>query len=175
MRAIIGISKSPLVLLLAILPLAACAQQDATKKSFDDPKAYSWYIRNMRYEINGKYKEFNQAFRAGSVAALKAARWRYYKEAESAESKLQNLVPFAKGDKGFRAAALELAQFYKTMTKKDYQAIIDYYEKGDLNKENISKIKEIVDRLTKQEITLDQKYIAALKAFELAHGLPPSE
>lgn len=162
------ISSAAIVLAIVVTTLPAFAQ----KKAFSDAKSYSWYIRNMRYELAGKYIDFNRAFRVGNTDELKAARWRYFKEAEKYEAQLQNLEPYAQGDHGFRAAALALVSFYKNSMKKDYLEIVTYYEQENLTKETIAKMKTTINRLSQQELILEEKYVTTKRAFEQAHGLP---
>lgn len=163
-----------LFLSYALLSLAS-TPLFAQQKVLKDAKAYSWYIRNMRYQLQEKHADFQDAFGVGNVNELNSARWRYFKKAEEAEANLKNLQTFEGGDQGLKQASIALISFYKKMMKEDYLQIVNYFSKEDMSQETIQKIKSIIQKLSAQEKTLYQSYLTALRAFENAHGLPKSE
>ena len=75
-------------------------------------------------------------------------------------------MPAYKGDSSLRDAAVRSFSFYKDVFENDYSRIITIRKKGvDMTSEDIEEMKNIVDKITRDEKVFDKSFHNAQKNF----------
>lgn len=149
---------------------------DAPAKKFENAVDYNDYIINEQTRVGMVIKEFNAAFeRSKDTLEIHTARKAIIRQADSAITRIKNLVPF-KGDTSLKKNALRLFRFYSEIAGKEYREFVQlYFSKEKITTEISKQLQDIVADITEREKVLDANFQEAQKAFAAKYNIKLTE
>ena len=80
-------------------------------------------------------------------------------------------LPAYEGDTKFRDAGVNLFQFYKEISAKEYKEMIDILRKENIQTSDIDRLTVLEEQISKREQPLDEAFQKAQEAFAKKHNL----
>jgi len=125
---------------------------------------YNDYIVSRQTKLLQNVLDFSKAAEINLDSAEKMLE----KFADETTLKIEEIkgMPAYHGDSALRNAAVRTFSFYKDVFQDDYSSIIRIRKKGDeMTSEDMDEIKNIVDKITREEEGFDKSFHNAQKNF----------
>ena len=158
--------KKLLTILLLVTSFAAKSQ------TFTDPIAYNDYIVDLQNKIGEKLIAFNEqvASETASYASVEPYFLAMGAEMQDAVIKIRTL-PEYEGNTDLRNAATALFDFYLNTFQNEYLIMLNLVFDPDFDAEDLTKLQEILTRITEQEGILDSNFQTAQQAFATKYNI----
>ncbi len=156
-----------LVLLLSFVVVSNLKAQ-----TFSTPVAYNDYIVNSQNELVSLLLVFNEQVAADGAEkdSLLALADQMTLKAESLVSRVQAMSDY-EGNWDLRNSALELFQFYVRTFSNEYREMIELIFATELDEATLTKLNEILEKVTNAETYYDNKFAEAQQAFAKKHNI----
>ncbi|TAL68776.1 MAG: hypothetical protein EPN82_08870 [Bacteroidetes bacterium] len=129
------------------------------------PLEYLEYIIGEQNKIIPKMLDFNQALESGEEGRIEHMLTLLQKQTESSVDEVMKLKPF-EGDKTFKKAALELFEFYQSISNDEFVDMAKIFTKKDkMTQDDFDEITELRRNIIDREKILDQNLSNAQKTF----------
>lgn len=165
--------KYVLSLFIALSVFAACKQGSVKGK---DGKVYKDAVEYNDFIVNRQMIVLKQMMAVADVTDDKLD-WGLSVMANTADTldvlikDVKDMPPYGK-DSALRDAAVDLFTFYQRIFKDDYRELFEIRKNGGLaTEEGLTRMNEIVDKVSKEEDGLDSRFEKAQNAFAKSNGM----
>jgi hypothetical protein len=141
-------------------------------QNFSTPVEYNDYIVNSQNELIELLLVFNEEVSADGAEkdSLLALADQMTLKAKSLVSKVQAMSDY-QGNWDLRNSALELFQFYVATFSNEYREMIELIFAPELDEATLTKLNEILEKVTNAEAYYDNKFAEAQQAFAKKHNI----
>ncbi len=165
--------KKQLLFILAlplVMFLTSCSEKKSDKISFSSAIEYNDYIVKLQSKTIKEILILSDNMKSGDSATIYASFDKFGTQAKASYEELKKLDTFKK-DGEFRDKALELFKFYVTIYEVDYKEMIGLVLKKDISEKDIVRVDEIVNKVSLEEIKLDEGFAKAQQIFAKKHNI----
>jgi hypothetical protein len=141
-------------------------------QNFSTPVEYNDYIVNSQNELVNLLLVFNDEVSADGAEkdSLLVLADQMTLKAESLVSRVQAMSDY-EGNWDLRNSALELFQFYVATFSNEYREMIELIFAPELDEATLTKLNEILEKVTNAEAYYDNKFAVAQQAFAKKHNI----
>lgn len=161
---------------IALLLIVISMSLGLSAQTFTDPIKYNDFIVGLQTEIGDKIMIFNE--KMGEETMTYDGLMPYYNSlletTKSSVEKMGKLHAYESNTE-FRNSALELMKFYERTVSVAYMEMIDIIYKSEMDEAAISRIGEIIDRVSNDESAIDKRFISAQDVFAQKYGFTLSK
>lgn len=156
--------------LLLLLPLGSFAQK------ITEPVDYNDKIVGYQNNIGYKMVAMNDyiATDDSNQERAHALRLELLQTTKESIAGVQKMTSF-QGNDELRKSAIELFKFYERVIQTEYKEMIDILYSEDLSEDDVVTLEEMVNRITIEEGSYDDKFQQAQEAFAAKHNLELEE
>lgn len=141
-------------------------------QNFSTPVEYNDYIVNSQNELIELLLVFNEEVSADGAEkdSLLVLADQMTLKAKSLVTKVQAMSDY-EGNWDLRNSALELFQFYVATFSNEYREMIELIFAPELDEATLTKLNEILEKVTNTEAYYDNKFAEAQQAFAKKHNI----
>jgi hypothetical protein len=151
--------------LLAAASLPSCRN---TKQQAID---YNNRIVDLQSKIVKGMLDFSSTFDSKDTALMEKKYGELQASIDAALKETRTLEPFD-GSSEFRDTAIQLFEFYRDITKKEYREIVDIFKKSQIQQTDVDRIGKLNEDISKREKVLDDRFMAVQTSFAKKYGIP---
>jgi hypothetical protein len=156
----------PIVVVILLFSITACNKPVKGRNgvTYKSAVQYNDYIVGRQTKLMQQILDFSKAADKNIDSAEKMLNKSVDATAVMAEE--IKSMPAYKGDSSMRDAAAKSFGFYKNVFQNDYSRIIQIRKKGvNMTSEDITEMRDIVDKITREEEGFDKSFHNAQKSF----------
>jgi hypothetical protein len=155
-----------------ILLFTFAVLSNSKAQNFSTPVEYNDYIVNSQNELIELLLVFNEEVSADGAEedSLLLLADQMTLKAKSLVSKVQAMSDY-EGNWDLRNSALELFQFYERTFSNEYREMIKLIFAPELDEATLTKLNEILEKVTNAEAYYDNKFAEAQQAFAKKHNI----
>ncbi|OGU16644.1 MAG: hypothetical protein A2X61_01145 [Ignavibacteria bacterium GWB2_35_12] len=158
---------------ILIIILSSCRENNKAQKGDTiekTPLEYNEYIIGEHNKIMVKMLDFSKAFNAGDGRRMEHTLNLLQKQIESSIAMMSKLEPY-KGDDTYKEAAMELFEFYDSISGDEFEEMIEIQQKkGSQTIEDNKRMNELNRVIAEREAILDKNLSQAQRAFAEKHS-----
>lgn len=148
------------------------SEKGANGVTYNNPQDYNDYIINKQTKIAKNLMAFGNAVNTdpkGTITSLDGYAKETQKDIEDVKG-----MPVYKGNSELRDAAVALFGFYERLFKEDYKKIAEVRAAApdnNLTEAQAQEINQVTEKLSADEVTFDNRFQKAQRAFAKEHKM----